>query len=257
MRLNFLRRDRHETWQQDLDAYVDGELAAPAATVFEHHLAACQLCQPLVEQARFAKVALTTMPVLHAPRSFAISEAMLARSTPRKRTAPGPVYRMAQATAFAALAGFATLVIVDATRDSSAETATFAAPAAGIAESAPVADSAGANATGPAVQDGASALTTEGATPEDGVGAAGSDNNYDAGQDDAGQDDAGQRTPDGAEKLVPGDNPSDGSAPPPLALETEDDGGPAGLRMVQGALAALAAVMGATWFILRRRHRSL
>jgi len=256
MNINFLRRDRHTRWQADVDAYVDGELAAPAVTAFERHMAACRACAAVVEQTRLAKAAFAAMPVLQAPRSFAITEALLARAVPHQRTSPGPVYRVAQATAFAALAGFATLVVVDVTRDDSEQPAALEAPAAGIAESAPMDDGGGEDTAG---QGGPIGLTAEDATPEDGVGAAGSGNNYDPGQDDAGQLDNGdaQRTDGAGDKFIPGGNAYDGSVPPALALGTEDDGGPAGLRIVQGALAALAAIMAATWFVLRRRHRSL
>ena len=82
----------HGRWQRQLDAYLDGELSASAERRFARHLSGCERCAAALSEARAVKTLFATLPQESAPRSFALSEAMLAPvPTPRPRAAlPSP-----------------------------------------------------------------------------------------------------------------------------------------------------------------------
>jgi hypothetical protein len=260
MNLNRFRRNRHERWQNDLDAYVDGELPAPGALRFEQHLAACDACAALLDLTRGTKAAIVSLPALRAPRSFALTEAMLTATPapPPPRRAPGMTYRLAQATAFAALAGFATLVVVDVSSGDGGSRDTASAELSTLADEQPVPASGEDSSASSLVPEGAGGGITDDSLgdPADdgGVGAAGSDDGF--GYDAGANGDDGQRVDDPEEKIAV---PDDGGALEPapsleFAAEDEDDG-PGGLRIVQVTLGLLALAAAGVWWLLRRQER--
>lgn len=261
MNLNPFRRNRHERWQNDLDAYVDGELPAPAALRFEQHLAACDSCAGLLDLTRATKAAIVALPPLQASRSFALTEAMLTATPalPPPRRAPGMAYRLAQATAFAALAGFATLVVVDVSSGNggSRDTAATAGLSA-LSDEQPLpasTEEAGASSLVPDQSGGGITDDSSGDPANDGgVGAAGSDEEF--GSDPGDNGDAGERADDPEEKI--GAPAGGGALEPPASLKIatgDEDGGPGGLRLVQITLGLLALAAAGAWWLLRRQQR--
>ena len=109
----------HGRWRRQLDAYLDGELSAPAERRFARHLSGCARCGAALSEARAVKTLFATLPEEPAPRSFAVSEAMLAPvPAPSARTAaPSPAYgalRWASGVAAAAVVfALGVLVVVD------------------------------------------------------------------------------------------------------------------------------------------------
>lgn len=252
MNLKLFRRGGHARWQEQLDAYLDGELAPAAVRRFEVHLEACSACAVALETTRGLKAALASQPGLQAPRSFALTPAMAGGREPARPPRPLAVtYRLAQATAFAAIAGFATLVVVDASGGGS--------PAAGDDDDAGAAEirmTSGYAPEATAEPTPSGALVPPGAgggIVDDGEGSANA-----AGSTETFIDEGDETTPEDARQADPaekGGAPSDLPAPDALAVSApEDDEGPAGLRIVEAALAGLAGLSLAAVFVLRRRR---
>jgi hypothetical protein len=62
----------HAALNDELNAYLDGELDAARRLEVEQHLAVCPVCPGELTQLRVARTALQAQPLLRAPRSFAI-----------------------------------------------------------------------------------------------------------------------------------------------------------------------------------------
>jgi len=71
----------------DLDALLDGELAASAARALEEHAAACTACGPVLVRARRIEAALRAQPVPEPSAEFFATALRRAREAPR--AAPG------------------------------------------------------------------------------------------------------------------------------------------------------------------------
>src|SRR5439155_20158450 len=63
----------HAELNEQLTAYLDGELNAPARAAFERHLQACAACQLDLEQLRATRAAVQALATLRAPRPLAIT----------------------------------------------------------------------------------------------------------------------------------------------------------------------------------------
>jgi anti-sigma factor RsiW len=171
----------HRSWELQATAFVDGELDASRAGRFERHLSACEACRVRVAELRGLKSLVAGLPEVQAPRSFALTPAMLSESSrahaSRPDASPRWAFRGAQVLAGAALATFFGLVAIDLSTPAShgTETASKAAPVSGAAQ--PLAQSSGANgavATGialapvggaPAVPRAESQATASASTP--------------------------------------------------------------------------------------------
>ncbi len=109
----------HGRRRRQLDAYLDGELSAPAERRFAGHLSGCARCAAALSEARAVKTLFATLPEEPAPRSFAVSEAMLAPvpAPSLRAAAPSPAYGAlrwaAGVAAVAAVFAFGALVVVD------------------------------------------------------------------------------------------------------------------------------------------------
>lgn len=73
---------RHAVHEDDLSAYVDGQLDAAARERIGTHVAACSACQATVADLRELRSAMRAMPRATAPRSFALRAADVERTTP-------------------------------------------------------------------------------------------------------------------------------------------------------------------------------
>jgi hypothetical protein len=107
----FLRRHTRMTAQAN--AYADGELRGEELAGFERHLSGCEQCRASVQSARTLKAALANMPAAAAPRSFAVTPAMLREAAPRPEPARGgtPLYLgLARAGAALSVVAFATVL---------------------------------------------------------------------------------------------------------------------------------------------------
>ena len=71
---NILRR-RHPVGDEELNAYIDGELDDAARSRVEAHLESCAACREAVDELRMVSRALQALPGAQAPRSFALREA--------------------------------------------------------------------------------------------------------------------------------------------------------------------------------------
>ncbi len=71
---NNLRR-RHPLGDEELNAYIDGELDAAARARVEAHIESCAACREAVGELRAVSRALQSLPRAQAPRSFALREA--------------------------------------------------------------------------------------------------------------------------------------------------------------------------------------
>ena len=71
---NILRR-RHPIGDEELNAYIDGELDDAARSRVEAHLESCAACREAVDELRMVSRALQALPHAQAPRSFALREA--------------------------------------------------------------------------------------------------------------------------------------------------------------------------------------
>src|SRR5687768_7268311 len=84
--LGWLRGDAH--WRdEDISAYLDGELAASAAARLESHLTGCERCREARDGFIEVKAAVHALPVVAAPRSFALGPEMArdeSRATPSR-----------------------------------------------------------------------------------------------------------------------------------------------------------------------------
>ena len=71
-------RWRHPVGDKELNAYIDGELAAAARSRVEAHMESCAACRQAVGELRAVSRALQALPGARAPRSFALREADVA-----------------------------------------------------------------------------------------------------------------------------------------------------------------------------------
>ncbi|HWC28779.1 MAG TPA: zf-HC2 domain-containing protein [Dehalococcoidia bacterium] len=82
----WFRRDAHP--EEQLSAYVDGELSLSALRAMEAHLAACEACSALAEELRETKSLVAALPRQETARAFTLGPqfAVPARSQPARRS---------------------------------------------------------------------------------------------------------------------------------------------------------------------------
>lgn len=69
----------HRRFQEQLSAYIDGELPEKDALALDAHVESCDACAREFEELRLASAALQELPDVEAPRSFKLSPADVAR----------------------------------------------------------------------------------------------------------------------------------------------------------------------------------
>jgi len=85
--LEVLARIRHRRTRRQLSPYLDGMLSVQGSRRLEAHLAQCRACRDELEEMRATVRALAELPLVEAPRSFALAAA------PRRIEAPRPARR--------------------------------------------------------------------------------------------------------------------------------------------------------------------
>ena len=84
--MSFLRKKSEHEWAgETLSAYIDGELAGRERAQVEQHLKECQACAENLRTLRQTLALLKELPVIPAPRSFAVRPGVA-----RPRPAPAP-----------------------------------------------------------------------------------------------------------------------------------------------------------------------
>ena len=73
--LEVLARIRHRRTRRQLSPYVDGKLSAQESRRLEEHLAQCRACRDELEELRATVQAMAELPLVEAPRSFALTAA--------------------------------------------------------------------------------------------------------------------------------------------------------------------------------------
>jgi hypothetical protein len=128
---------RHAHWSESANAYIDGELGPSELARFETHMGQCARCRETVGAARATKALLDAMPAVHAPRSFALTPALLAEPAQPSRTHGRPVaLRLAQGVAVLAVVALAAVVTMDMTSGGANSNQTLASPQESVAGSA-------------------------------------------------------------------------------------------------------------------------
>jgi len=170
----WFRRSVHP--EEDLSAYVDGELGERARRAVEEHLATCEACSTLLSELQSTKSLLSELPRVEPRRSFTLGQEYAVQ----RREAPAPkrsAFTFAPAAALSVLVALLFVDALDTTGGSSNDSGAFSTGStaskaaeqpeagAGLAlESANADDAQGEAAGGAAAsepQDG-----DKGATPE-------------------------------------------------------------------------------------------
>ena len=252
----------HRRWELEATAFVDGELPAPTVARFEIHMSDCPSCRARVSELREVKALVAGLPEASAPRSFAITPAMLGAPVPRPVVPATPrwAFRGAQLAAGAAFVALFAVVAFDllATSGGSSQSASTAAPVAGAeapesrAAAGSAQDSAGSPASKGVASPSSGASNTQSIPPANQPAAAGTS--------------AGSQVP----LLVPlpaaSSAPHDAFSAPsvlpgttngPLSRPSEpgNDGGGATYGAIEASLLALGAAAAIAAIVFSRRSR--
>ncbi|MBA4181551.1 MAG: hypothetical protein C0506_13255 [Anaerolinea sp.] len=260
MRFAFLRR--HSKFQDQVDAYLDGELSTAENNQFEIHIARCDSCAAAVRDGRELKAMFSSLAPVESPRSFGLTPAMVAGIPVRPQPArqPALALRFAQITAGVAIMALAAVAVADFTGGNSGSNGDQRMASDGGAENSAKSAPEAASTAGPATS-GAGALDRGASPPAALPTPIGS-----------GVEAQGNGTPVGPSPVsnltIPAANPfySDspaGAAPLADAVESAPEVAPrpgdgvaeSGLRLAEGGLLALFAIAATTWFLLARRSR--
>ncbi len=228
-------RRRHPVSDEELSAYIDGQLAPAARTRLEAHIETCAGCRDALAELRSLQRTLGALPQAQAPRSFALREADV-----RPSEATSQVGMFSRATpvlsgvAMVAAVVFVVLVGVDLSGQGSSRGGDGAS-VAGLATSADLEAAAAPEAADELDGDDAR-LEEQGIVDSGG---------------DAAEPEAPQSLPDSAPEL-----PATSFEPPPDAelVAEGDDRTP--LRAADAATAALALVVGGSLLLARWRRRA-
>lgn len=105
---------RHPVRDDELNAYVDGELASDVRARVEAHVENCATCGETVAALRSLRGALSALPAARRQRSFVVREADVQAAAPRRATGLVAAMPLLSGVMVASLAVFAVLVGVDA-----------------------------------------------------------------------------------------------------------------------------------------------
>ena len=73
--MKLFKGERHSRWQDDLSAYIDGQLGPNRNEALERHLAGCVACREELEELRSVVALLHMVPDVPVPHSFTLSQA--------------------------------------------------------------------------------------------------------------------------------------------------------------------------------------
>lgn len=112
----FFWRRRHPVSEEELSAYLDGELEGARRDRVEAHVEECAACREILGELRSVRQALRDIPRATAPRSFAVREADVhPEAAPRAVGALGRAAPLLSGVATAAVVVFGVLVGIDLT----------------------------------------------------------------------------------------------------------------------------------------------
>lgn len=77
-----------ENIQEELSAYLDGELQDSARAACEAHICACQTCRAVLEDLKAASAAVSSLPKLKAPAALALRVQQQVPALPCRRISP-------------------------------------------------------------------------------------------------------------------------------------------------------------------------
>ena len=78
--MKLFKGDRHSRWQDDLSAYIDGQLGPRRKEALESHLAECGACRDELEELRSVVALLHRVPDAPVPHPFTLSQAPIRRA---------------------------------------------------------------------------------------------------------------------------------------------------------------------------------
>ncbi|MCI0778274.1 MAG: zf-HC2 domain-containing protein [Chloroflexi bacterium] len=129
-------RNRHEVRDEELNALVDGELDESARRHVERHIESCSPCSAAVAELRAVSRAMSELPAVPAPRSFALRRVDV---EPAQTPAPSRLFDSVQpllsGVAAMAIIAFVVLAAVDTGSESSQSDDSGAASIDSVAES--------------------------------------------------------------------------------------------------------------------------
>ena len=252
-------RNRHEVGDEELNAFVDGELDESGRRRVERHLESCAPCSEAVAGLRAVSRAMSELPAVRAPRSFALREADV---TPAPASAGtglfGSVQPLLSGVAAIAIIAFVVLAGFDIGADSSQGDDSDAASIAGDAESLQLSDArrseVGDGDAVPSVNDGVPAQDTD-AFGDDGV--LPDDLEFNT-SDDEGEPPARGAAVPPEENLEDPQTGESGQAHAgdSIAPEIADDGDGMGLRVAESVAAAVAIAAGGSVLLIWWRRRA-
>jgi Putative zinc-finger len=103
---------KHARLRDKLSPYLDGRLTSAEIKSLEGHLVSCEECRRALDELRATVSAVRELPEVEAPKSFALTPAMLARKTPTLPSRPVPSFGVGMRLAGAAVAVALTVVVV-------------------------------------------------------------------------------------------------------------------------------------------------
>ena len=267
-------RNRHEIRDEELNAFVDGELDETARLRVERHIDSCTSCGETVAELQAVSLAMSELPAVQAPRSFALREADVSPAPASGATGLfGSVTPLLSGVAAIAIVAFVVLVGVDITDEGGSQLSTSTSRTAEL----------------DMPQQGSAARDTDDATGQafdyfsgydDGDGADGERAIEDAAPQDTEDflngDDTSENEPrvpavgdsegrlDNVPDVVPEEleqDPLSGGLAQEfsgdnIALELADDGGSTGLRVAESVAAAVAIAATGSVLLIWRRNRT-
>ncbi len=254
-------RNRHAVRAEELGAFVDGELDDIESRRVERHVESCAPCSEAVAELRAVSRAVSELPDVPAPRSFALRQTdVLPAPASGGMGLFGSLQPLLSGVAAIAIITFVVLAGVDISSDSSQDDNSSAAVLADDIESQQLSE---AERRGVADGDVAPEAGDEYAPPQDadafGSGGTPQDDSESSAGEYAEEPVApepgvspGEITEDPQARVpAPGDRETTSAAP--LA---DDDGDGTGLRVAEGAAAAVAIVAGGSVLLIWWRRRS-
>ena len=253
-------RNRHEVGDEELNAFVDGELEESARRRVERHLESCAPCSEAVAGLRAVSRAMSELPAVRAPRSFALRRADV---TPAPASAGtglfGSVQPLLSGVAAIAIVAFVVLAGFDIGADSSQGDDSDAASIAGDAESLQLSDARRSE-----VGDGDAAPSVDDGVPAQDAGALGDDENVVGYESNFTSDDDEDEPAARGGAAPPEENTEDpqtresgqAHAGDSIAPALADDGDGMGLRVAEIVAAAVAIAAGGSVLLIWWRRRA-
>ena len=227
-------RRKHPIRDEELSAYVDGQLDAAAGARLEAHIESCAACRDTLVELRAVRAAMAAMPRSSAPRSFTLREEDVQPQPSRGAFAAlGAAPALLGGVATVALVAFVVLVGIDVTDESSGGAAGTANRLGAVSD-----------ASEESLEDGIATIAPEARGTTAGQGDANLEAGGDGEIDEAQENEYSSAPPAEKTQILAYDD-----------LVTEADDGP-NLRLAEAAAAAIALVAGGSLALVWWRRRT-